>query len=395
VNTIPATHVGSLVRPPELRPYLLARHRRTPYDEEEFGATLTRCVNDVVRAQVAAGVDIVSDGEFGKSLTWATYIRERLGGFEERPSASLEPEPQRIGLDRRVFPDFFAEYDAEQFPEGQPERGLTWVCTGPIEYTGVPELERDIANLRAAAERHGARDAFLPVVAPGSVMPMRRDEFYRDEHAFAMAVADALHVEYMTIVKGGLYLQVDDAYLTMMHDALTHAPGAGPEAADEFRAWAELRITALNRALHGIPADRVRYHVCWGSWNGPHTGDVPLAEIVDLILRADVGAYAIEQANPRHEHEWAVWRDTPLPEAKSLIPGVISHATNIVEHPDLVAERLVRTARLVGPERVIAGTDCGFAQTPFTARVHPSIMWAKLRALAEGARRASRTLGLC
>jgi 5-methyltetrahydropteroyltriglutamate--homocysteine methyltransferase len=394
VTAIRTTHVGSLVRPPRLRPYLLARHRREAYDEDEFRAVLADCVDEIVQAQVAAGVGLVSDGEFGKSLTWATYVRERLGGFEERPAEEAGPETQRIGLDRRAFPEFFAEYDTVQLPEGQPERGLAWVCTGPVKYTGLPELERDIANLRAAAERQGARGAFLPVVAPGSVMPMRHDEFYASEQEFANAVADALRVEYSAIVDAGLYVQIDDAYLTMMHDALVHAPGAGPEAVEEFRAWAELRIAALNRALEGIPPDRVRYHVCWGSWNGPHTGDVPLSEIVDLILRVNAGAYAIEQANPRHEHEWALWRDIRPPEGRKLIPGVISHATNVVEHPELVAERLIRLGRLIGPDRILAGTDCGFAQTPFTARVHPSIMWAKLRALADGAHLASARLGL-
>ncbi|HZU58270.1 MAG TPA: cobalamin-independent methionine synthase II family protein [Actinocrinis sp.] len=394
MSAIATTHVGSLVRPPELRPFLLARHHRTPYDEAQFERVLAQCVDDAVRDQVAAGVDIVSDGEFGKTLTWATYIRERLDGFEERPIGDAEPEPQRFGLDRRTFPEFFAEYDRVQFPEGQPERGLEWVCTGPIRYRGRRELRRDIANLLAAAERHGARGAFLPVVAPGSVMPVRRDEYYGTEREFALAVADALRVEYTEIVNASLYVQIDDAYLTMMHDSMVHAPNAGPETVREFREWAELRISSLNRALEGIPPERVRYHVCWGSWNGPHTGDVPLRDIVDLILQVNAGSYAIEQANPRHEHEWAVWEEVALPEGKRLIPGVISHATNIVEHPDLVAERLLRNARLIGADRIDAGTDCGFAQTPFSARVHPSIMWAKLRALAEGARIASKTLGL-
>ncbi len=392
MNRIPTTHGGSLVRPPRLRPYLLARYHRQPYDEEEFERTLAGCVDDAVRSQVEAGVDFVSDGEFGKSLSWATYIRERLSGFDERPPREGErPESQRFGLDRQNFAEFFADYEKVQAPEGQPERGLMWVCTGPVAYSGQRELDRDIRNLRASAERHGAAGAFLPVVAPASIMPVLNDEYYGNEEEFVFAVAAAVRSEYRAIVDSGLMLQVDDAFLTMTHDSMVHRRPV-PATEREFRDWAELRIEALNVALEGIPPERVRYHLCWGSWNGPHTGDVPLRDIIDLVLRVRAGHYVIEQAGPRHEHEWRLWGEVKVPEEKVLVPGVISHATNVVEHPELVRERLVRLARLVGRERVMAGTDCGFAQSPFTARVHPTIMWAKLRAQAEGARLASREL---
>jgi 5-methyltetrahydropteroyltriglutamate--homocysteine methyltransferase len=232
-------------------------------------------------------------------------------------------------------------------------------------------------------------DGFLPVVAPGSVLPSRRDEFYTTEEEALFAIADVLHEEYAAVVESGLLVQIDDAFLASSYDVMVP-----PATLADYRRWAAMRVDALNHALRGIPAEKCRYHVCWGSWNGPHTNDVPLKDIVDLILRVNVSGYSLEMANPRHEHEWRVWETVKLPEDKVLIPGVISHATNVVEHPELVAERLVRLARLVGPERVIASTDCGFAQGPFGRRVHPSIMWAKLRALSEGAAIASRTLGM-
>jgi 5-methyltetrahydropteroyltriglutamate--homocysteine methyltransferase len=225
------------------------------------------------------------------------------------------------------------------------------------------------------------------VVAPASVVPVRHDEHYATERDYVFAVASALNVEYRTIIDAGLMVQVDDAWLASMYDTMVP-----PASLEDYRAWATLRVDALVHALDGVPPERSRYHVCWGSWNAPHVGDVPLSAIVDLILQVPVGAYALEQANPRHEHEWQVWENVTLPEGRKLIPGVVSHATNVVEHPELVAHRLVRLAALVGPDNVVAGTDCGFAQGPFVRRVHPSIMWAKLQALVEGAELASRRL---
>ena len=258
---------------------------------------------------------------------------------------------------------------------------------GRSRYTGQPQIGRDIANLKSAIQGTGVMAGFLPVVAPASVIPSRTDEFYKTEEEALFAIADALHEEYAAVVQSGLLVQIDDAFLASSYDVMVP-----PATLDDYRRWAAMRVDALNHALRGIPAEKCRYHVCWGSWNGPHTNDVPLKDIADLILRVNVSGYSLEMANPRHEHEWRVWETVKLPEDKVLIPGVISHATNVVEHPELVAERLVRLARLVGPERVIASTDCGFAQGPFGRRVHPSIMWAKLRALSEGAAIASRTL---
>ena len=233
----------------------------------------------------------------------------------------------------------------------------------------------------------GVQDGFLPVVAPSSAVPIRIDEHYDTDEDFIFALADALNEEYRAVVDAGLYVQVDDAYMATMYDNMVP-----PATMSDYRAWAELRVEALKRALAGIPPERSRYHVCWGSWNGPHSTDVPLREIVDLVLEVPVGGYALEQANPRHEHEWEVWRDVELPADRVLLPGLISHATNVLEHPELVAQRIVRLAELVGRERVIASTDCGFAQTPYITRVHPTLIWAKLEALVEGARLASERL---
>jgi 5-methyltetrahydropteroyltriglutamate--homocysteine methyltransferase len=387
VDRVMTTHVGSLIRPDALVDVLRARRDGGDYDPAVHAEIIEREVRDVVRRQADIGIDFVSDGEFGKGLAWWSYVLERLGGFEERPwGAGGRQEPERQSKDKSDFADFYAEYNRQHRPEGYPEKG-EYVCTGPIEYIGHAQLQADIAHLKQALEPVGVENGFLPVVAPASVVPVRRDEFYDSEEEFVFAVAAALNTEYKAIVDAGLLVQIDDAFLATMYDSMVPPADVGA-----YRAWAELRIAALNRALEGIPADRVRYHVCWGSWNGPHTNDVPLREIVDMVLRVNAGAYALEQANPRHEHEWRVWADVELPEGKILLPGVVTHSTNVVEHPELVAERIVRLAKLVGRERVIASTDCGFAQSPFIRRVHPSIQWAKLSALVDGARLATEEL---
>ncbi len=391
MDRIRVTHVGSLARPLSLQHFLRAHENGDPYDHETFEACLRQSVLDVVRRQHAIGIDAVSDGEFGKTQTWAWYIRERLSGFEERPlppSDLVGPkDPSRLGADRRAFADFYAEYfRSNPVAQGVREHGMS-VCVEPIRYVGQDAIGRDIANLTSAMAEAGVEDGFLPVVAPSSAVPIRVDEHYDTDEDFIFALADALNEEYRAIVDAGLSVQVDDAYLATMYDNMVP-----PATMENYRQWAELRVEALNRALEGIPPERVRYHVCWGSWNGPHSTDVPLRAIVDLILKVRVGGYSIEQANPRHAHEWAVWQDVELPEGRVLIPGVVSHATNVVEHPELVAERIVRLARIVGRERVVASTDCGFAQTPYLTRVHPTIMWAKLRSLVEGARLATTQL---
>ena len=259
--------------------------------------------------------------------------------------------------------------------------------TGPIAYKGAAFIERDIANLKAALKGSKVAGGFLPVVAPASLLPELKDEHYGDTEKLAFAVADALAAEYRAIVKAGLIAQVDDAWLPAMYDRMV--PPAKPA---EYRRWAGMCVAALNHALRGLPEAQTRYHICWGSWNGPHTADLPLAKIADLLVKVRVGGYSVEAANPRHAHEWRVWETVKLRPGQILIPGVISHATNIVEHPELVAERIVRLAKIVGREHVMGGTDCGFAQSPFARRVHPTIMWAKLKSLVEGARIATQAL---
>ena len=385
-----ATHVGSLIRPPKLIEFLRALEANRPIDEPAHEACLKESVAEVVRQQAEAGVDIVSDGEFSKGRNWAFYIHGRLSGIERRPLTPEEIKDPRAlyalgGRDRLAFPEFYAEYD---LATGMTARmSMKLVCTGPIKYTGQAQVQRDIANLKAAAARVKVEGAFLPVVAPASALPEVINEHYPDEESYLFGLADALHQEYQAIVDAGLTVQIDDAFLPYMYEKLVP-----PMTLAQYRGWAGMRIDALNHALKGIPPERARYHICWGSWNGPHAFDVPMKDIIDLVLRVNVGHYSFEAANPRHEHEWKVWRDVKLPKGKKLIPGVISHATNIVEHPELVAERIVRFADIVGRDAVMGGTDCGFAQSPFARRVHESIMWAKLRSLAEGCRIATREL---
>jgi 5-methyltetrahydropteroyltriglutamate--homocysteine methyltransferase len=393
-NRILTTHVGSLVRPDDLVAAMKARRTGDgdALSDDAFEALLARSVGDVVMQQAEVGIDLVSDGEFGKTISWSRYILERLNGFEDRPDRnSTDTDPKRpLGprTDVEQFPEFYAEYNATQ---GFEDVMRNPVCVGPISYAGQNALQRDIANVTAAVDAARAAGheiaAFLPVVAPASVAYKRHDVYYASEEEYVYAVAEALREEYRAIIDAGLMLQVDDAHLPMMYDNIVD-----PGTPDDFRRWARLRIDALNHALAGIPRARSRYHICWGSFNSPHVGDVPFREIADLVLSVDVGGYAIEMANPRHEHEWRVWQDVQLPDDAVLIPGVIAHTTNVVEHPELVAERIVRLAELVGRERVIGGTDCGFAQGPYVRRVHPSIMWAKLAALVEGAQIASNRL---
>ena len=379
------SHVGSLIRPPALIELLRRIEAGEVVPEAPYAECLQRSVAAVVARQAEAGLDIINDGEFGKNVSWSRYVLERMSGFVRTHAAPGDARmPSAIhGRDRREFADFYREYDGTQ--------GFTrmrgWAVTGPIRYTGHAAIRRDIEDLRLAARGIAAEELFMTAVAPASVVPDRKDEYYESDAEFLFAVADALHEEYQAIVDAGFVLQVDDAYLASYYDVIVP-----PGTLADYRRWAELRIEALNRALRGIPEDRTRYHVCWGSWNGPHVSDVPLADIVDLILRVRAGGYAIEMANPRHEHEWRVWQRVKLPADKVLLPGVISHSTNVVEHPELVAERIARLAGLVGRENVIASTDCGFAQGPFVQRVHPSIMWAKLQALVDGARLASQEL---
>ena len=381
-NRILTTHVGSLIRPPELLKLLRAQQSGKAVIPHEYDECLKTSVAAVVKRQADAGIDVVSDGEFGKNISWAQYALERLSGFERR-KVPLAANPFVAGADRARFKDFYAELDAQQGPSSDWES----VCMGPITYTGIAALQRDIEDVKAALIGMKVEEAFLPVAAPASVIPDRKNKYYRNDEEMLQAIAEAMRTEYRTIAASGLLLQLDDARAAVTYDRMVP-----PAKFEDYRRWVELHVEVLNEALAGIPEDRVRYHVCWGSWPGPHTTDVPLKDVADLILKVRAGAYLIEGANPRHEHEWRVWEKVKLPHGKTLVPGVISHATNIVEHPELVAERLVRVGKLVGRENLMGGTDCGFAQGPFHRRVHPSIMWAKLEALAAGARLASREL---
>ena len=384
------THVGSLIRPTELTAFLLKQQNGEAIDTAAYEACLRASVAEVVREQAEIGIDIISDGEFGKNISWSRYVLERLSGFTERQGGGVGSIRATAGKDRRDFAEFYAEYEAAYGFVGMGRsfaRTGLWSVTGPISYTGHAAIARDIDDFKKALAGAKVEGAFLPVVAPASVAPERSEEYYKNSDESLIAIARALRDEYKAIIDAGLTLQIDDAFLATFYDVMVP-----PHTFAEYKAWASFRVDATNEAIKGLPPERVRYHVCWGSWNGPHTNDVALKDIVDLILRINAGAYSLEMANPRHEHEWRVWEHVKLPDGKVLLPGVVTHSTNIVEHPELVAERIVRLAKLVGRERVIASTDCGFAQGPFTRRVHPSIQWAKLKSLVEGARLASKAL---
>jgi 5-methyltetrahydropteroyltriglutamate--homocysteine methyltransferase len=364
------THVGSLIRTPELK--ALAQ---SGGDDPEI---VRRAIAEVVKKQAAIGLDIISDGEFGKS-SWSNYVLSRITGFEIRPDQLRPVEWLGRDLER------FGQVIAREMPTALTGRP-TEACVSPIEYSGHSAIRRAIANFQEALKGVNVVEAFLTAVAPASTAYDGVNEFYPSDKDYIFALAEALRQEYLEIHNSGLLLQVDDAVLANMYD---HYVEQSPE---KYRQWAGLRIEALNHALEGIPEDRVRYHVCFGSWHVPHLADAPLEEILGFILSVRAGAYSIEAANARHEHEWRVWETTRLPEGKILIPGVVTHHTMTVEHPRLVADRIVRFARLVGRENLIAGTDCGFAQAQFIQRVAPSVMWAKFEALVEGARIASAEL---
>lgn len=357
-----------MVRPPEIQELM----RKGATDE----GLLKKSVAEVVRKQAEVGIDIPSDGEYSKS-SFSNYANERLSGFEVVEGV---PSVTGRGRDRAAFVDFYLEYEG-------PGATSSVVCTGPVKYTGLALLRRDIANFKAAMAGVGVEEAFIPAVAPGTMALQRKNRHYRNDEEYIFAVADAMKEEYKTIVDGGFILQIDDPRLVTQYDTMDPEP-----AIEDYRKLVALRIEALNGALAGLPRDRVRYHMCWGSWHGPHTTDIEMKHLIDLILTIHAGAVSFEAANPRHEHEWNVWETTKLPAGMVMIPGVIAHTTNHVEHPELVAQRLVRFAGLVGWENVIAGCDCGFSQGALNPRVHASIMWAKFDALAKGAALASKEL---
>src|SRR5215471_4732931 len=334
-DRILTTHVGSLIRPPELLDLLRAKQSGKG-DEQAYEECLKTSVAAVVKRQADAGIDIVSDGEFGKNISWSQYALERVSGFERR-KVTLEDNPFAAGADRTRFKEFYAEMDAQQAPSSDWQS----VCVGPVRYTGIAALERDIADVKAGLKGANVEEAFLPVAAPASVIPDRKNEYYRSEDELQVAIAEAMRTEYRTIAASGLLLQLDDARAAVTYDRMVP-----PASFADYRRWLEHQIEILNHAIEGIPQDRIRYHVCWGSWPGPHTTDVPLKDIVDILLKARVGAFLIEGANPRHEHEWKVWESVKLPDGKVLVPGCVTQASVVVEHPELVAQRIVRLAKI-------------------------------------------------
>jgi 5-methyltetrahydropteroyltriglutamate--homocysteine methyltransferase len=386
------THVGSLPRPDEIRALLRARLAGLPVDDGELAARVAAAVADVVRRQAEVGLDVVSDGEMSKT-SFLAYTDERLTGFAPS-TAAADPSATQTGaggtwarrVDSRREWRAFREYYTEYLPREMPLASAPTVCEGPIAYKGQALLERDLATFKSALRGASVAEAFVPAIAPAMV-GRGQNRYYPTEEAYVFALAEALRTEYRAIVDAGFILQIDDPGLGETWDMLIPAPPV-----EDYRKMQARNIDALNHALAGIPEDRVRYHLCWGSWQGPHLEDLGLRDVLDLVLRVRAQAYSIEAATPRHSHEWRVWEDVRLPEGKVLIPGVIAHTTAVVEHPETVAERLQTYARLVGRERVMAGADCGFAQGALYQRQHPTIMWAKFQALVEGARLASRRL---
>ena len=384
-SRILTTHVGSLPRPDALLE-LNRRRAEGEVGDEELAELLQSSVAEVVRRQAECGVDIVNDGEFGKAMSvstdygaWLSYAFERLDGWELAPGEG----GQLIMRDAADFPDLYPKIWQEI---GGGEHGaavmiMSTVFTGPVTYRGQEETARDLANLKAGLSGVQVEEAFVTAIAPAS-FNRGQDRHYGSNEKFLFALADALHEEYQANVDAGFILQIDDPSLA---DEWNLSP---PEMSlAEYRAAQVIKIEAINRGLEGIPRDRVRYHVCWGSWHGPHTTDIPLQEIVDIVLGVNADAFSVEAGNVRHEHDYKVWQGLDVPKNLVLIPGVVSHATNLIEPPELVAERIVRYAEIVGRERVIAGTDCGLG-----GRIHPELAWAKLRTLADGAKLASEQL---
>ncbi len=395
------THVGSLPRPNDLIELNRRRAAGEAIEPTAYSQLLAASVSEVVGKQNDIGIDIPNDGEFGKPMAakydygvWWNYAFARLSGFVP---ADQVPETQHkkssvadLALasfsnrrDWQQFSDFYRDPESTGSLAGSAARRPTRrpVCTGPIQYVGHAAVQADIANLKRAMAAAKVKEGFVTSVSPGS-FARGEDLHYQTEEEFVFASAEAMREEYKAIVDGGLVLQIDDPSLPDNWDMVNPEPPLR-----EFKKFERVRIDALNHALRGLPAERIRYHICWGSWHGPHTTDIPLADIVDLLLRVNAGGYSVEAGNVRHEHEWRVWQEAKLPPGKVLIPGVVSHATNIVEHPQVVADRIVRYARVAGRENVIASTDCGLG-----GRIHPQIAWAKLAALAEGAKLASKEL---
>jgi 5-methyltetrahydropteroyltriglutamate--homocysteine methyltransferase len=370
-HRILTTHVGSLPG----RGEIVAAKGEPDVDD----------IRDIIARQREAGLDIVNEGEFTKGGDWLSYIDGRFHGFSPVPSTEAPLLPS--GKDRETFADFY-KYATERgtlfyvTQKAPPVKRSYWVCTGPIGYAGQAAVQREIDLFSKALGGADPADCFLTTTAPASLEPYHANEYYKTTEEFLFALAEAMRVEYQMITDAGFAVQVDDAWLAALWDRIGIQMGL-----DRFRNYCALRVEALNHALRDIPEDRIRYHLCWGSWHGPHAFDLPLRDIVDILLRVKAQAYLIEGANARHEHEYRVWEEVKLPAGKILMPGVVAHATDTIEHPELVSQRIQRYAEIVGKENVVAGTDCGFGE-----RTHAQIAWAKLRALSEGAALASRAL---
>jgi 5-methyltetrahydropteroyltriglutamate--homocysteine methyltransferase len=374
------THAGRLDGPPEYRQMMMDMMSGHKVDLEGARPAIRNAIVDVLRKQAEAGIDIISDGELGKiGFGGLNYYGLRLSGLTKRKLKPGEPAYMTLETgERQEFADFYKQLP---FLAAGTERAI---CSGPIQYIGQEEVRKDLELFRRALAESGVKpeETFMCVLAPGWLEHFFLNEHYPTDEEYIFALADAMRHEYKAIVDAGFILQIDDPALPDTYDMIVPNPSI-----EDYRKFAAVRVDALNQALRGLPEDRVRYHICWGSWHGPHTHDLPLRHVVDLMLRITAGAYSLEAANARHEHEWKIWQDVKLPEGKILIPGVVTHHTNVVEHPELVADRIIRYANLVGRENVIAGTDCGMG-----FRVHPQIAWAKLKVLAEGARLASEQL---
>ena len=377
-DRILTTHCGSLARPHDLLDLMTAKVTGQPYDHDAYARRVRSAVAEVVRRQIESGIDIPTDGEQGKPGFFA-YVDERLAGFEARRGASSPGWAAEVA----AFPEYYQEYFSHAMAGGAIAGGVKLTCTGPVSYRGHQAVRRDIDNLKAALAGLARADVFMPAVAPSGV---GANEYYRTDEEYLHAVAEAMHTEYRAIVDAGFLLQIDDPFLTDLYSG-------SPLSATERRRTAEMYVEAVNHGLRGIAPERVRFHTCYGINEGPRVHDAPLRDVLDVMVKVHAGAYAFEAANARHEHEYHVFEEIKMPEDKVLIPGVITHASNIVEHPELVAERIIRFARLVGRENVIAGTDCGFSsQATYHPEVHPSVVWAKFRAMADGARLATTQL---
>jgi 5-methyltetrahydropteroyltriglutamate--homocysteine methyltransferase len=377
-DRILATHVGSLPRPPELIAMVRAKLRGEAVDPQAYATCLKESVAGIVRKQAELGIDVIDDGEFGKP-SFVSYGNERLGGFSRKGGGGVSPWAQ--SREAIAFPEF---YQSQMGSVSSQHARL--VCTGPVSYTGQAALKTDLENLKSALDGVNPSEVFVPAISPASFEDWNRNEYYKTDEDYVAALGEAMRTEYLAIIDAGFLLQIDDPRLVTYY--ILHPN----ESVADCRKWAALRVEALNHALRGIPTGKIRYHTCYGINMGPRVHDMELKDIIDIILKIRAGAYSFEASNPRHEHEWTVWRDATLPDGTILIPGVISHSTVLVEHPELVAQRLVKYAGIVGRENVIAGTDCGFATFAGADEIHASIVWAKFDALVKGAAIASREL---